>query len=206
MAVCSNPLPLGTRLPWFRLTDLEGASRTTSDIASGQVAVIAFICNHSPYVIHIEDRLAEVLNEYQAKGIYVITIAPNDAVSYPSDGLDEMRQQAARGVSFEFPYCLDETQEVAKAFQAVCTPEFFVYDQSGRLSYHGQFDSSRPNVSDEAGATGQSLIDGIEAAITGDSGIVAQPPSLGCSVKWRSGCEPDYVLAIPARRWIVDLA
>lgn len=155
---------------------------------------------------HIEDELARALNRYQRDGIYVIAISPNDVISYPSDNLDEMRTQAERGVRFEFPYCLDETQEVAQVFQAACTPEMFVYDKAGRLAYHGQFDDSRPSATTYTPVTGDSLEAAIESACSGEALTRTQLPSLGCSVKWRSGNEPDYVLAIPDQRWIVDLA
>jgi peroxiredoxin len=206
MPVSSNPLPLGTRLPWFRLTALDGRDCAASDISSGRVAIMAFICNHSPYVRHIEDRLAEVLNMYQRQGVYVVAISPNDIVSYPSDSVDEMRLQADRGVPFEFPYCIDESQEVTKAFQVACTPELFVYDQSGRLAYHGQFDSSRPSAGNDAPVTGDSLAAAVSCVVDGEVLSSPQLPSLGCSVKWRSGNEPDYVLAIPDQRWIIDVA
>lgn len=206
MPVPSYSLPLGSRLPWFSLTDLYGVTRAASDIKDGQLAIVAFICNHSPYVLHIEDELARALNRYQAEGIYVIAISPNDVISYPSDNLDAMREQAERGVRFEFPYCLDETQEVTAAFQAACTPELFVYDAVGRLAYHGQFDGSRPNGDNNTPITGDSIQLAISSLSTGDALSTPQLPSLGCSVKWRSGNEPDYILSIPDQRWIVDVA
>lgn len=206
MPVPSNPLPLGTRLPWFRLTDLDGVERSASDVSEGQIAIVAFICNHSPYVRHIEDQLSTALNRFQREGMYVVAISPNDVISYPSDSVDEMRSQAERGVRFEFPYCLDESQEVTKAFQAACTPEVFVYDSGWRLAYHGQFDGSRPSAANGAAVTGDSLDEAIESIRTGEALSARQMPSLGCSVKWRSGNEPDYVLAIPDQRWIIDVA
>lgn len=206
MPVPSNQLPLGTRLPWFRLTDLSGVERSASDVADGQVAIVAFICNHSPYVRHIEDELAQALNWYQREGLYVLAISPNDVVSYPSDDLDEMRAQAERGVRFEFPYCLDESQEVTKAFQAACTPEVFVYDAGGRLAYHGQFDGSRPSAANDTPVNGDSLQGAVQSVRAGEALTAAQMSSLGCSVKWRSGNEPDYSLGIPDQRWIIDLA
>lgn len=205
MPVPSQVLPLGSRLPWFRLEDLDGHVRTAADIAVHQPAIIAFLCNHSPYVLHIEDRVAEVLNEYQDRGVFVLAISPNDVVSYPSDDLAAMREQAARGVPFRFPYCLDVTQEVATAFLATCTPEFYVYDRTARLAYHGQFDDSRPNLERTVPVTGRSLIDAGEAVLDDEVVAVDQPRSLGCSVKWRSGNEPDYVLNIPRQDWISNL-
>lgn len=205
MPVPSNPLPLGTRLPWFKLKDLDGREHAASDIADGQIAIVAFICNHSPYVRHVEDELSRALNAYRRAGIYVIAISPNDIISYPSDDEAAMRDQARRGVPYEFPYCLDETQEVTKAFQAACTPELFVYDGGGRLAYHGQFDGSRPTAYDDTPITGDSLREAVEAVQAEEALSAPQLPSLGCSVKWRSGNEPDYVLAIPDQRWIIDL-
>lgn len=211
MPVPSKTLPLGTRLPWFKLRDLEGTVHSASDVRSrsedteGQIAIVVFICNHSPYVRHIEEELAAALNTYHREGAYVLAVSPNDVVSYPSDDEDEMRSQAARG-RFEFPYCLDETQEVAKAFQATCTPEVFVYDTGGRLAYHGRFDGSRPSSAEHVPVTGDSLTEAVDAVRTGEALSAAQLPSLGCSVKWRSGNEPDYVLAIPDLRWILDVA
>lgn len=206
MPVSSNPLPLGTRLPWFKLTAIDSRECAASDISEGQVTIVAFICNHSPYVRHIEDRLAEVLNNYRRRGAYVVAISPNDVVSYPSDNVDEMRSQADRGVKFEFPYCIDESQEVTKAFHVACTPELFVYDQSGRLAYHGQFDSSRPSAGNDTPVTGDSLVVAVNCVMEGAVLSAPQLPSLGCSVKWRSGNEPEYVLAIPDQRWIIDVA
>jgi len=203
--VPSNPLPLGTRLPWFRLTDLDGNECAASDVGDGQIAIVAFICNHSPYVRHIETVLAEQLNAYRREGIFVVAISPNDVISYPSDSLAMMREQATRDVVFEFPYCLDESQEVTKVFQAACTPEIFVYDTAGRLAYHGQFDASRPSVADGTPVTGDSLARAITAVRVGDALNTPQSSSLGCSVKWRSGNEPDYVLALPDQRWILDV-
>lgn len=193
-------------MPWFRLTDLNGVERSASDVADGQLSIVAFICNHSPYVRHIEDELAVALNGYQQEGIFVLAISPNDVVSYPSDNLVEMQAQATRGVPFEFPYCLDESQEVTKAFQAACTPEIFVYDSGGRLAYHGQFDSSRPSATNRTTVTGESLAEAVAAVRVGEALTARQMSSLGCSVKWRSGNEPEYVLAIPDQRWIIDVA
>lgn len=204
--VPSNPLPLGTRLPWFKLLDLDGVERAASDIQDGQIAIVAFICNHSPYVRHIEDALGRSLNQYRRDGAYVIAISPNDTISYPSDNADAMRVQSRRGVPFEFPYCIDESQEVAKAFEAACTPEIFIYDATGRLAYHGQFDGSRPSAGNDTPVTGDSLAHAVQAVLSGEALTTQQMPSLGCSVKWKSGNEPDYVLAIPDQRWIVDVA
>lgn len=206
MPVPSNALPLGTRLPWFRLVDLDGVTRAASDVTSRQEVIVAFICNHSPYVRHIEDALTEVLNRYVREGVYVLAISPNDVTSYPSDNLDAMRVQAERGVPFEFPYCLDATQEATKAFQAACTPELFVYDSGGRLAYHGRFDGSRPTFADHTPVSGESLIEAVNAIRSGEVLGTAQLPSLGCSVKWRSGNEPDYVLATPDLRWIINIS
>lgn len=204
MPVPSNLLPLGTRLPWFKLSDLDGIERAASDTQNGQIVIVAFICNHSPYVRHIEGKLGEVLNRYHREGKYVIAISPNDIVSYPSDDVNEMRDQAKRG-RFEFPYCIDEAQEVAQAFQAVCTPEFFVYDATGHLAYHGEFDPSRPDAT--IPVTGASLAHAVSAISAGDTPNTSGPHrSLGCSVKWKSGNQPDYVLAIPDQRWIVEVA
>lgn len=205
MPVPSRELALGARLPWFRIQDIDGTVHSALDVAPEQIAIIAFICNHSPYVRHIEDRMAAVLNDFRRRGHYVLAVSPNDVVSYPSDDVGAMREQRDRGVVFEFPYCLDEGQDVAKAFGAACTPEFFVYDREGRLTYHGQFDGSRPSQSESIGVTGDSLVAAVDAIVTSEANGVDQPPSLGCSVKWRSGNEPDYILAIPSPDWILDL-
>lgn len=205
MPVPSRELALGSRLPWFSLHDLNGAEHSAADIAVGQPIVVAFICNHSPYVLLIEDVLATTLNEFRAAGLYVIAISPNDVISYPSDGIEEMCAQAARGVEFEFPYCLDVTQEAAKAFQASCTPEFFVYDRDRRLVYHGQFDDRRPSMGGSKPITGETLIDAVTAVQRNEVVRRSQVASLGCSVKWRSGNEPDYVLDLPPQDWIAKV-
>jgi hypothetical protein len=193
MPVSSAQVPLGTRLPWFRVARLEEPTQwlTPKALAPARPTVIAFLCNHSPYVRVIERHLAEYLNEVHADSVNVLAISSNDDRAYPSDSRGRLIEQIARA-GFVFPYCLDRDQRAAKAFRARCTPEFFVYDNNGRLVYHGRFDGSVPGGDDEV--SGVELRRAVEAARAGIPLWREQHPSFGCSIKWRAGTEPGYSL------------
>jgi peroxiredoxin len=183
MATQSLPVSLGTPAPDFRLRSTTGAIVSMGDFAGQPVLVVAFICNHCPYVRHIESQLARVLADYQEQGVAAVGISANDVDSYPDDDLPHLAEQATRA-EFGFPYLYDETQEVARAYGAACTPDLFVFDADRRLAYRGEFDGSRPNSG--VHATGASLRAAIDHVLAGQP--VPQPhrPSVGCSIKWRA--------------------
>jgi peroxiredoxin len=190
--ISSRSLPLGSRIPWFSLTDLEGRPWTTALVAEGRPVVIAFLCQHSPYVCHIEHHLAGVAARYMSAGISFVGIASNDVRAYPSDCEEMLRGQAERA-GFTFPYCLDPNQQAARAFGAACTPEFFVYDEEGRLEYHGEYDASRPW--NEIPVTGEALEAAVTAVMSKHVKLGDQRPSFGCSIKWTAGMEPGYAFS-----------
>jgi peroxiredoxin len=178
----SSPVTLGTPAPPFSLQSTSGAIVSLSDFAAQPVLVVAFICNHCPYVRHVESQLARVLADNQERGVAAVGISANDVDSYPDDDLAHLAEQAERA-GFGFPYLYDETQEVAHAYGAVCTPDLFVFDADRRLAYRGEFDSSRP--SSGVAATGESLRAAIDHVLAGQPVPPPHRPSVGCSIKWR---------------------
>ena len=174
---------LGSMAPGFSLpnTGDQGGSITLQDF-SGKPLLVTFICNHCPFVIHVIDRLASLGNEYQAQGFGVIAISANDVQNYPQDAPEHMTEFARR-YQFEFPYCYDETQDVAKSYGAECTPDFFVYDADHKLRYRGQMDDSRPGNS--IVVTGRDLDDAMQAVLQGREVNSDQKPSIGCNIKWK---------------------
>jgi peroxiredoxin len=183
-------LPLATRAPAFALRDtVTGRTVALEDFATSPVLLVAFVCNHCPFVKHILSGFAGFAREVGARGVAVIAISSNDAASYPEDGPEKMARIAARE-RFTFPYLYDESQEVAKAYQAVCTPDFFLFDRDRRLAYRGQFDASRPG--NGIAVTGADLRAACESLLQGKSPPGEQTPSVGCSIKWRRGQEPDW--------------
>lgn len=179
----SNMLKLGSRAVDFNLKEpLTKDSYTLKSFENSPVLVVAFICNHCPYVIHIADKMATCLNSWVDKGVGVVAVNSNDVESYPADSPDKMKEFAARH-RFEFPYVFDETQEVAKAYEAACTPDFYVYDRDRKLVYRGQFDASRPGSNHEV--TGEDLDAAIGATFEGTPVGKEQYPSIGCNIKWR---------------------
>lgn len=188
MATDSEQTVLGATAPNFELPTADGSGTIAlSDFAEAQALLVVFLCNHCPYVQHIETVLGEFAAEYLEKGLAVVGICSNDVDNYPEDATDELVGQVARA-GFTFPYLVDETQEVAHAFGAVCTPDFFLYDGSRRLAYRGQFDDSRPHSA--VTPTGESMRAAADAVLRGESVPEPHPPSLGCSVKWKPGNEP----------------
>ena len=184
-------LPLGTPAPPFALRDTV-TDRTISleSFASSPALLVAFICNHCPFVKHILDGFVAFAREFGPRGVAVVAISPNDVTSYPEDAPAEMAR-IARLKGFTFPYLYDESQEVAKAYQAVCTPDFFLFDRERRLAYRGQFDASRPGG--RVPVTGADLRAACEALLGGKPVTQEQIPGIGCSIKWRAGREPAWV-------------
>ncbi len=188
-ATPSTMLPLGTRAPAFALPDLEGRTVTLDDFADAPALLVMFICNHCPYVQHVERELAAVARDYQQRGLAAVAISANDVSAYPTDGPAGMREQHERA-GFGFPYLYDETQDVARAYHAACTPDLFVFDGERRLVYRGQLDGSRPgNTVPVSGADLRRALDGV---FRGDPVIAAQTPSIGCNIKWKPGSAPEY--------------
>ena len=182
MAEISNMMELGTKAPEFSLLNPVSEKQVSlSDLKSDVAIVVIFICNHCPYVKHINSKLVEVANKYQAKGVQFIAISSNDVETHPQDGPEQMKQ-IAKEEKYPFPYLYDETQEVAKAYKAVCTPDLFVFDKNMECVYRGQFDESRPN---KGVATGNDLSIALDAILAGEKVNPNQKPSMGCGIKWK---------------------
>lgn len=187
MAAQSKMVDLGSAAPEFVLTDPSGAPWQLGKVAGDGPVLVAFICNHCPYVVHIADALAAFASEYKDKGLATVAISANDIGTHPQDGPDKMAE-FARAHNFSFPYLYDETQETAQAYGAVCTPDLFLFDASKKLVYRGQFDSSRPGRGAPAGADIRAAAD---AVLAGRKPSSEQTPSVGCSIKWKPGNAPD---------------
>ena len=190
VATPSTMLPLGTKAPSFSLPNVctnQSIDLQTVDIHKG--CLIAFVCNHCPYVIHLLDPLVRMSNEWVKKGIKVFLISSNDADKYPDDSPVKMRELAQKK-QFQFPYLYDEDQSVALAYKAACTPDFFLFDSKLSLFYRGQFDDSRPGNQNEA--TGTELSSAVDSLLLNQPAPKIQKPSLGCNLKWKSGNEPEY--------------
>jgi len=185
----STMLPLGTPAPGFSLPNVDGSTVELADVVGRHGTVIMFICNHCPFVKHVADQLAALGREYIPAGIGFAAISSNDVSSHPSDSPEQMVHEAElRG--YPFPYLYDETQEVAQAYRAACTPDFFLFDAAQKLAYRGQLDSSRPG--NDIPVTGSDLRAALDALVAGRDPDGAQRPSLGCNIKWKSGLEPEY--------------
>ncbi|GIX49885.1 thioredoxin family protein [Limisphaera sp. 4302-co] len=182
-------LPLGTVAPDFRLPDTEGRMVSLSDFAGAPAYLVMFICNHCPYVKHIRSSLAALCREYQAKGVAIVGINSNDVERYPDDSPERMKEEV-RSAGYTFPYLFDATQEVAKAYRAACTPDFFLFDRDRKLVYRGQYDDSRPG--NGIPVTGRDLRAALDAVLAGRPVPADQKPSVGCNIKWKPGNEPDY--------------
>lgn len=183
----SNMLPLHTPAPAFELPSTTGERVSLASFADQPLLVVAFICNHCPFVKHIRHRLAAVARDYQARGVAFVAINSNDTDAYPADDMEHMKREVEE-VGYTFPYLLDETQEVAKAYDAACTPDFYLFDRERRLIYRGQFDASRP--SNDAPVTGEDLVRAMDLALAGEPLPREQQPSIGCNIKWKPGNEP----------------
>jgi peroxiredoxin len=185
----STMLSLGVKAPDFSLPDLNGKKVSLADFADAPALLVIFMCNHCPYVKHVADVLAKLTKEYQQRGVAVVGINSNDVSNFPDDSPAKMIEEAKfRGYSF--PYLYDESQAVAKAYRAACTPDFYVFDQLSRLVYRGQMDSSRPG--NDIPVTGADLRAALDAVLANQPAPINQKPSLGCNIKWKPGNEPDY--------------
>ncbi|MEI6635397.1 MAG: thioredoxin family protein [Planctomycetota bacterium] len=185
----SSMLPLGTIAPGFDLPNVDGRLVDYAAAAGAHGTVVMFICNHCPFVKHVADHLAAVGREYMPRGIGFAAISSNDVASHPADSPEQMVHEAEnRG--YPFPYLYDETQEVAKAFHAACTPDFFVFDAGQKLVYRGQLDPSRPGS--DVPVTGSDLRAALEALLAGRPPLADQIPSLGCNIKWKADNHPAF--------------
>lgn len=182
-------LPLGTEAPDFSLPNVDGKTVSRDDFAEEKALLVMFICNHCPYVKHIREGLAALGRDYQGKGVGVVAISANDAANYPEDSPSNMAEEAKR-FGYTFPYLHDEAQEIAKAYSAACTPDFFVFDEERKLVYRGQLDDSRPG--NDMPVTGQDLRAALDAVLAGQPVSEDQKPSIGCNIKWKPGNEPAY--------------
>ena len=178
----STMLPLGTQAPPFRLPDAHGRLVSSDDFKQASAFLVVFMCNHCPYVKHIRERLAQLAKEYQARGVAVVGINSNDAENYPDDRPEKMIEEIAQA-GYTFPYLYDESQAVARTYNAACTPDFFVFDRNHRLVYRGQFDDSRPGNSRPV--TGANLAEALDAVLEGRPISADQRPSMGCNIKWK---------------------
>ena len=185
----STMLPLGTGAPDFALPNVDGRTVTLADAAGPRGTLVMFICNHCPFVKHVADQLAALGRDCLPRGIGVVAISSNNVSSHPADSPEQMVHEAEdRG--YVFPYLYDETQEVAHAYHAACTPDFFLFDGDRKLAYRGQLDSSRPG--NDVPVTGVDLRAAIDALLAGHPVPTEQRPSLGCNIKWKPGNEPAY--------------
>ena len=182
-------LALGTKAPDFRLPDPSGRMVSLADFQNAPALLVIFMCNHCPYVKHIRDGLAKLARDYQPRGAAVVGISSNDVANYPADSPAKMAEEAA-SVGYTFPYLYDETQAVAKAYRAACTPDFYLFDRDRRLVYRGQFDDSRPG--NGIPVTGKDIRAALDAVLAGKPVSSNQKPSIGCNIKWQPGNEPDY--------------
>lgn len=185
----STMLSLGTTCPDFSLPDTNGKTVSRADFKNAPALLVAFICNHCPYVIHIRKGLAQLGRDYLSKGAAIVAINSNDADEYPADSPARMKEEM-QVAGYTFPYLYDESQKVAHAFRAACTPDIYLFDGKQRLVYRGQFDKSRPG--NGIPVTGEDLRAALDAVLAGKLVSTAQIPSIGCNIKWKSGNEPDY--------------
>ena len=185
----STMLPLGTTAPAFRLPDTNGKIVSLADFKDKPALLVLFICNHCPYVKHIRTGLAQVARDYLSRGVATAGINSNDAANYPEDSPARMKEEV-KSAGYVFPYLYDESQAVAKAYRAACTPDFYLFDRNHQLVYRGQFDDSRPG--NGIPVTGKDLRTALDAVLAGKPVSPDQKASMGCNIKWKSGNEPDY--------------
>jgi peroxiredoxin len=179
----SNMLPLGTLAPDFSLPDtVSGDEIALADIQSDRATVIMFICNHCPYVQHVNKELVRLAGDYKSRGVYFVAISSNDVEAYPADSPERMKEAAAE-LGYPFPYLYDEDQSVARAYQAACTPDFYVFDDQMKLAYRGQLDGSRPR--NDVPLTGEDVRAALDAILAGEPVPAEQRPSIGCNIKWK---------------------
>lgn len=185
----STMLPLGTSAPDFRLPDTNGKMVSPADFNGAKALLVLFICNHCPYVKLIRHGLAQLGRDYLPRGVAIVAISSNDVSTHPGDSPAEMKREAA-AIGYTFPYLYDETQAVAKAYRAACTPDVFLFDAARNLVYRGQFDDSRPG--NGVPVTGRDLRAALDALLAGKPVSADQKPGIGCNIKWKSGNAPDY--------------
>lgn len=182
-AVPSNMLPLGTIAPKFELPDVVlGTQLSLASLQSDKATVIMFICNHCPYVKHVNKGIVKLASDYQPRGVAFVAVSSNDVEAYPEDAPERMKEVAAE-LGYSFPYLYDEDQSVAKAYQAACTPDFYIFDGDMKLVYRGQMDGSRPR--NDVPVTGEDVRAALDAVLAGESVSEEQRPSLGCNIKWK---------------------
>ena len=187
MAIASVMLPLGTPAPPFALHDVvRGQIYSLDSFSDKTVLLVMFLCHHCPYVVHVEQGIATIGQDYKDTRLGIVGISSNDPVQYPEDAPPRLKEMAER-LGFSFPFCFDETQDVAKAYRAACTPDFYLFDRERRLIYHGQLDDSRPGGNKPV--TGRDLRTAIDAALAGKPVDGNQKAGIGCSIKWKRGKE-----------------
>jgi peroxiredoxin len=193
MAVQSKMMSLGTKAPDFELTDaVSGRTVSIGDFSGKSGLLVMFICNHCPYVQHVRDELARLGRDYQDSDLAIVAISSNDIEAYPSDSPEAMKTEAET-YGYVFPYLFDESQSVAVSYAAMCTPDFFLFDDDRTLVYRGRLDGSRPGT--DVPVTGENLRAAIEATLAGEPAPDEQHPSMGCSLKWKPGNAPAYFVS-----------
>ena len=185
----STMLPLGTTAPDFKLPDTNGKTVSLADFQDKPVLLVLFICNHCPYVKHIRIGLAQLARDYLPRGVAIAGINSNDVANYPDDSPARMKEEV-KSAGYLFPYLYDETQAVAKAYHAACTPDIYLFDKTRKLVYRGQMDDSRPG--NGIPVTGKDLRAALDAVLAGKPVSPHQKASMGCNIKWKAGNEPDY--------------
>ena len=187
----STMLELGTKAPDFSLHEpASGNTVSLSDFEGAKALLVVFMCNHCPYVKHLNKPLADMIKQYESQGLKAVAINANDVDNYPDDSPDKMIEEV-NNLGYSFPYLYDESQSVAKAYKAACTPDFFIFDDKQQLAYRGQFDDSRPK--NDKPLTGDDMRNAIETILAGNTiPEEEQKPSMGCNIKWKPGNEPDY--------------
>ena len=185
----STMLPLGTPAPAFSLRNVDGQMVSLEDFQGKTALLVIFMCNHCPFVKHIADQLAQLGREYQAAGVGVVAISSNDIAHHPEDSPEQMIHEVEQR-GYTFPYLYDEDQDVAIAYRAACTPDFYIFDGDQELAYRGQLDSSRPDSG--IPVSGDDLRAALDAVLTGQPPSEQQVPSIGCNIKWKEGAEPEY--------------
>ena len=195
MDVESTMLPLGTKMPSFELLGIDGKTYTNEDFADKLGTLVMFICNHCPFVKHVNDELVNLTNELLAQNIGVIGINSNDSSQekYAEDSFEKMKEYSQQ-LWYKFPYVVDTDQSAAKSFTAQCTPDFFLFDNNGSLIYRGQLDGSRPG--NDKPVDGESLRNAVSSMLAGEEPLELQLPSMGCNIKWKIDEEPDYFLKL----------
>ena len=186
----STMLALGTAAPEFQLPDVvSGKTISLDTYKDSQALLVMFICQHCPFVKHVQNELSKIGRDYSQQPLGIVAISANDVANYPDDSPEKL-EQMAKELNFNFPICYDESQEVSKAYTAACTPDFFLFDAEGKLAYRGQLDDSRPST--DIPVTGRDLRKAIDLVLQGKTVDFTQKPSIGCNIKWKSGNEPEY--------------